>query len=468
MLQKNDQFVGEDVEALLVKSPRRSIFKAISRSVAQILLMGLVLGLSYLATMRLVETKPAIEKKPVFPAVYTVATIRTEARSHQPMITSYGEIVAGRSVELRSLVSGVIVSVSPSLKSGGVIAKGETLLEIDRFTFEGQLREAMANAAETDGKLEEAGSRVKLEESRLQSAREQLLIAQSDMKRIEELRARGIATEKQVEDRQLVLSQRTQSVEQSEINIQAEKAKIIQLKAIADRFAWKVEQSRRDLENTRLVAPFSGTIRSSSAEVGKLANANDIQVSMYQSDNLEVSFVLTDEQYGRLQSDKDGIAGRSITILWNVGGVDHFFNGSIDRIGAEITSTRGGIEVFGTLDIDSQEARIRPGAFVEINLPDKTYEQYFKIPDSAVYNSDTVYVIENGELVERKIAIAAYDGDMVLIKEGLAANEEVLTTRISEVSAGLKVRKESDPLPSPDRNPKQKAPNAVPAEDKAS
>lgn len=450
MLQKSDQFTADDVEALNepdAQSAPTTLGQILVKGFMQIVLMAVVLGIAFAFTMRLVNTKPEIAKRPIFPTVYTVDTVIVDPQTTNPVFSLYGEVVAARSVELRSLVAGEIVSVSPKLKSGGKVDKGEILLEIDSFTYEGQLREAKANALETQGKLEEANTRIRLEESRLNGARDQLELAKSDLTRIEQLRTRGTATEKQLDERKLILSQRALAVDQSEISIEAEKAKIRQLQAIVERLNWKIEQSMRDLENTELTAPFTGTVRSSTAEVGKLANANDIQVSMYQTDSLEARFVLTNEQFGRLQADGKGLIQRPVEIIWNVGGIDHSFPGVIDRIGAEISSARGGVEVFATIGAADHSVNMRPGAFVEILVPDRAYNEHVTLPDSALYHGDTVYVVEKGELVERPVKLAAFNGDTVLVESGLQKGEEVLITRISEISAGLKVRKEGDPEP---------------------
>ena len=54
-------------------------------------------------------------------------------------------------------------------------------------------------------------------------------------------------------------------------------------------------------------------------------------------------------------------------------------------------------------------------------------------------------VHRDGALVARTVAIASYDGEDVIVGSGLSGGDEVLITRISEISPGLKVRKEGDP-----------------------
>ncbi len=472
MLQKYDKDSqadrdGSDGNTAQAASNGRAatILSRLARSAAQIVLMAIVLAIAFTGTMRLVNTKPEIQKRPVFPTVYTVDTNLVSRMDVQPSITLYGETVASRTVDLRALVSGEIVAINDKLQSGDNVSKGEVLLEIDPFDYQGALREARANAAETAAKITEAEARLRLERSRLESGREQLELAKNDLERIQQLRTGGTATQKQVEDRELILSQRAQTVDQSEINITAEQARIVQLQAAAERLAWKIEQSERNLASTKLAAPFDGTIRTSSAEVGKLANVNDLLVSMYQADSLEARFVLSDEQFGRLQSDADGIIGRAVSVTWNVGGIDYAFPGEIVRIGADIASARGGVDVFARIGEADHPVSLRPGAFVEVNLPDRTFEQVVQLPDSAVFHGDTVYVVENGELVERKVTIAAYDGETALIAAGLGEGEEVLLTRIAEVSAGLKVRKEGEAAPPTGPRPQDNSGSAASGND---
>lgn len=416
------------------------------RAGGQFVLMMLILSGGFFGMTALIASKPEKPERPIFPRVYTVETIVAKTANHQPKIFLYGEVVAGRSVDLRSLVSGQVTSVSQKLKSGGMVQKGDALVEIDRFNYEGQLREANANAAETKARIQEYEAGVRLETGRLGSVKEQLALAQKDLDRIQQLRIRGAATAKQVEDKALILSQRSQSVEQSEVNIIAANAKLAQQKAVLERLEWKIELSQRNLKDTILVAPFSGTISSTQVQAGKLVGANDVLVSMYQSDLLEARFVLTDERFGRIQADGSGLIGRPVNVTWTVGGSEYVYKAKIDRIGAEIASTRGGVEVFATIQQRNADIALRPGAFVDINLADRIFKNHIQLPDTALYNGDTIYIVKQKKLMGKKVSIASFVGESILIKSGISAGDEVLTTRISEVGNGLRVRNEGDPV----------------------
>jgi len=418
-------------------------------AVLQALLMVVILVGSYFIAQRMIAEKPEPRKRPAFQTVYTVDTVKPVAQDHQPVFTAYGQTIAARSVELRSLVSGEIIAVNPKLRAGAQVDRGETLVEIDEFEYRGALAEAQANLAEARAGIVESEAQVAMERGKLGSAQEQLELAQTDLDRAASLRKRNAVTQQQVEARKLVVSQREQALATSRDMITVQEARVQKMNATIDRLQWRVEQAQRNLNSTVLKAPFKGIVRSSTAEIGRAITANDVVVSMYEAGSLEVTFTLTDAQYGRLQTSEAGLKDRRVELAWTVGGKEYTFPAAIDRIGAEITSNRGGVEVIARLGEITNGVTLRPGAFVEVRVPDVVFAGTFAIPDTAIYGTNTVYTIVENKLVENTVSISAFEGETVLVSSGLKPGDEVLTTRITEVSAGLNVRREGDPVEPP-------------------
>ncbi len=437
MLKKNDQ-INDKRPLSGASETRRTIVGSILRGLPQVAVMIAVLTAGLLGMNWLISNKNEAPQRSAFKPVFAVETVIAKSGVWQPRMIVYGEVQASRFVDLRSLVAGQVISVNPALKVGGYIEEGEALVEIDTFTYKGQLREAKANLQETNARIEEYQARISMEASQITRLHEQYKIALSDYQRIEALRQGGTATAKQLEDRSLVVSQRRQALEQSELTLVAEQAKLEQQRAIADRFDWKVKEAERHLKDTVLKAPFSGIVSEKNAEVGRIVSVNDPLVSLFEKELLEVRFTLTDQRFGRIQSDQTGIVGREVEAIWVVGGREFRFPATIDRIGAQITSNRGGVEVVAVIDSPTVGSPLRPGAFVEVIVPDKAFEGHFRIPESAIYE-DNVYVVENDQLVVRNVNVAARDGEYVVVDGELEDGDEVLTTRIAEISPGLSV-----------------------------
>ena len=297
-----------------------TILSLMLRGAIQIILMVAVLAGSFLFMNSLIDAKPEVRKRPKFRTVYTVNTQPVVLGDHRPQFSVYGETLASRSVDLRSLVSGEVISINPDLRVGTRVNKGDALVEIDAFNFEGAVREARANRDEVLARIRENQSRIKLEKSKYSHLKIQMDLASADHQRIAALRAKGTTTQKQLDDRAMALSQRTQASEQSQINLQAEIAKLEQQKAALERLNWRLQLAEKNLLNTVLKAPFDGIVRTTGVEIGKIVSANDIVVSIYEDEKIDVRFTLTDERYGRLQTDDQGIVGRKIAVNWTIGG----------------------------------------------------------------------------------------------------------------------------------------------------
>ncbi|MCC2111782.1 MAG: HlyD family efflux transporter periplasmic adaptor subunit [Hyphomicrobiales bacterium] len=387
-----------------------------------------------------IRTKPEVPTRPAREQVYVIETTAAVRADIRPKITVYGEIVAGRTVDLRALVGGEIVSVSPKLKSGAIVEAGEVLVEIDRFAYEGAVTEARANLSEARAKVVESEGRITLEQASLRRAREQLDLAKRDLERAEKLESTGAIAAKSLDDRRLLVSQRSQAVDQHFNTLAIEQSRLQQQLTAIERLEWRFTQAERNLRDTTLKAPFRAVVRTTNAEIGRLANVNDVIASLYDADRIEARFSLSDKQFGRIIADVGGVAGRKVEVRWHLGETVERYEGMIDRSGADVVSSRGGIDLFARIEPAADRPALRPGTFVEIVLDDRVYERAIALPETAIYGGDHVFIVVDDRLQRRDVELLAYDGDTVLVDGDIADGAAVLTTRIAEIGEGLKVR----------------------------
>ena len=64
-----------------------------------------------------------------------------------------------------------------------------------------------------------------------------------------------------------------------------------------------------------------------------------------------------------------------------------------------------------------------------------------RLPGAAIYNEDTIYIVEGERLASRKVRIVSRTGNEALATVvGLKSDARIVTTRLPEASPGLKVR----------------------------
>jgi len=414
------------------------------RALAQAVLALAVLGAGYAAYQALLGSKQEVAQRPAREQVFAVRTVPAAFSTHVPTLHLYGEAVAGRQVELRVLVPGEVVRVGDNLRDGSLVKKGEMLLEIDKFAYQGALVEAQANLREAQAGVAESAARVKLEQDGLARAQEQLTLARRDLDRAVELAKGGALSAKTVDDRKLVVSQREQAVEQHQNTLAVEQARADQQRASLARLEWRVSDAERKLADTTLTAPFDAHVSGVSAEVGRVLNANDVVATLIGSADVEVKLSLTDNQYGRIVADAGTVIGRPVEVVWTLGSTSSRYAGRIERVAAEIKPESGGVSVYVKIDPASGAPALRSGAFVEVQVPDRSYPNAVRLPETALYGSDTVYVVgADGRLARREVELLGHDGTDIFVSGALKPGEHVVTSRISEIGEGLKVEEQT-------------------------
>ncbi len=115
------------------------------------------------------------------------------------------------------------------------------------------------------------------------------------------------------------------------------------------------------------------------------------------------------------------------------------FEAIIERLGAEIDSTSGGIDIFARLLGLNFTTPLRPGAFVAVGIPGRIYNDVIKIPRSALLDNKYLFIIREGRLKRFNVEIVQLGPDWVLISDDKLDGELVAVKPFPEMAEGLKV-----------------------------
>jgi len=371
----------------------------------------------------LVRTKPELAPVAKQETVYTVSTQPVVFTDNRPELTVFGEIAAGQQTDLRALVQGDVMSVAENFRNGGAVRRGRALLTIDPFEYE-------AKIAETKALIAEANARIRSETLSLKTDREVLELKETDVERFRNLRKKGSVSAKSLDQALVDLNLQQQTVARREAAILAEKARLEQHKVA-------LERAERDLKRTVLRAPFDGFLSAVTVQKGSVVNSSDKIAHLVGSGAFEAQGHLSDAQYGRLLQD-GGLEGRPATVRWTVGKEVITYDAVIARLTASIDADTGGVTFYALLDAEGIDLPIRPGAFVEISLPDRHFPDSARLPAIAVHEDSRVFVLEDGRLVARAVRVLGREGDDVIVDGELKPGEHVVLTRFTEMAPGVR------------------------------
>ena len=385
----------------------------------------------------LMTNRPQLASAPPEERVWVVEAVEIAYGELQPELTLFGEVIAGREVEMRALVAGPVVALGENFVEGGSVRRGELLVAIDPFDSQALLDERTAQRAEARARAEEIVASSYAESQAIEREIEQADMIADDVARYEVLRSRGTVSQKALDDARLALSRQREAVIVRRNAFDTWATKLAQQNAIIDRLEVGVRRARRDLDRTRLLAPMDGFLSDTSAAIGKRLSVNDRVARLVAAEALEVHVNLSDSQYGRLL-DEGGLKGRAARVVWKVGARSIAADAVIERTGAQIDAASGGVSVYARLKGVDLKSPLRPGAFVEVTLKDRRYSDVARLPESALHG-DTVYAVEGDRLAARRVEVLAHYGDDMVVRGELKDGDRVVTTRFTEIAPGVKV-----------------------------
>ncbi|MCH7709957.1 MAG: efflux RND transporter periplasmic adaptor subunit, partial [Myxococcales bacterium] len=260
--------------------------------------IGVIAGCSLIAAI-LIAVRAPIESSEILDIAPRVRVLNVSQETVNLTVETHGTVTPRTESELIPEVSGPVISVSPQLVSGGFFQKGDVLLEIDRRDYQTALDRAKAVRLRT----------------RSEHAR-----AKKELGRQEKLRASGAASQARFDD--------------------ATNAAQIAAAALQEARAL-LEQAERDLERTRVLAPFTGRVREENVGVGQFVNRGNSVAKLYATDFVEIRLPVPDQQLAFLDLQLAGVAasdqtGPRVKLHASFAGGEYTWEGWVHRTEGEI------------------------------------------------------------------------------------------------------------------------------------
>ena len=183
--------------------------------------------------------------------------------------------------------------------------------------------------------------------------------------------------------------------------------------------------------------------------MGQRVGTSDRIARLIEAGRMEVRFRLTQRDFGGLLPGTNQVSktlknssellDKKIQVKWRIGDRYLNFMAIIERLGAEIDATSGGIDAYARLLNIDLDTPLRPGAFVEVLVPAKMYQEVLRIPDTAIGGENEIYLVEGGRLVSRSIEVVRKVDKWVLIRGANLDGKEIITRPFPEMADGIRV-----------------------------
>ncbi|EST14482.1 efflux transporter, RND family, MFP subunit [Pseudomonas putida S610] len=344
-----------------------------------------------------------------------VPQVRVETLQLQPLaITSElnGRILAPRTAQVRARVAGVVLK--RVYREGSDVKQGDVLFQIDPAPFKADLDSAQAALARADATRYQA--------------------------RLQEQRYRELVNDKAVSGQEYDNA----------------KASLLQANAAVAEAKAAVQRARLNLGYATVTAPIAGRIGRAQVTEGALVGQNEatplatieqldpIHVDVTQSTR-EITALRKALRAGQLQRvDADQA---SVTLIEDDGsayplpGKLLFSDIQVDPSTNQITLR----SEFPNPNLD-----LLPGSYVRVRLAQAVQPQGLSVPQRAILRDSAgvpkVLVVDaQSQVSERQVALGSVQGDRWVVREGLAAGDQVVVEGLQHAKAGERVQIEPAP-----------------------
>ncbi|MDB5325910.1 MAG: efflux transporter, family, subunit [Phycisphaerales bacterium] len=386
-----------------------------------------------------------------------------EAAADPVVLNATGYIVAAHKIELASKAIGRVAWVG--VEMGDKIQKGEVLVRLEDDEYrarvaqeQGQLDNAKAKLAEL-----EAGSRpqeIATVKATLDKSLAELAVAETNFKRVADLKATRAVSNQQVDDAEALVASRRAQVDSD--RQQLELSKVGPRKEQVDAQKGTVRQlegglalAMVDLDNTVIRSPVPATVLSRNVEVGEFVTTGFV------GENGAKGFVVSIADLNDLRVDLDVSQNDFAKVLpkqpcWIVTDAypDRRYAGLVDLISPEANRQKATVQV--RVKVSNPDELLRPdmNATVSFLSPSKlaatqksaTLEAKdrpaLRVPVTAVRDG-AVFTIESGKAVRRTVTAGTTVGEDVEIRKGLIGGEDLIIDPPADLQEGAAVRSAS-------------------------
>ncbi|GAB3090980.1 efflux RND transporter periplasmic adaptor subunit [Aestuariicella hydrocarbonica] len=325
-------------------------------------------------------------------------------------LSSFGSVQPRTQSLLVSQVNGVIIEVNPIFRDGGFFNKGDVLVQIDDRDYQ---------AAAKVAKSELLQAQLSLEEEKARSHQ-----AQKDWQRLGDGEP---ASDLVLRKPQLAAAQ----------------AQLFSAQA-------NFEKAQLDLERTRIRAPYNGRVKSAMVDLGQFVNSNSQLAEIFATDVVEIRLPLKNSELAMINLPEN-YRGLAVSpeeypdvMIESDLGEHQQWQGKIVRTEAAIDENSHQLYVVAQIQdpfavAQSDKTPLKIGQYVTARIDGKTVKNALVVPASSVYQGSYLYVIENGALQRRNVALSFQTSEQAVISQGLTPGSEVIVSPLGQVTSGTLV-----------------------------
>ncbi len=347
--------------------------------------------------------KVKFKRKPPVKTASVVDTIKVNPGRFTARIQVMGTVQPDREVVIKSQVTGKVIQVAQEFVQGGLILRGQTLVQIDPTDYKLDVNKAKSalSRAKADFEIEKGQQQISREELKLMNQ-----ISPDEVK---------------------------------ETSLLLRKPQLEQARAAVTSAQNDLEAALLDLERTKITAPFHALILSKEVDAGAMAAAQGTIATLVDVNSYQVKVKVPLDRLDHIRVNET--AGNPVLIRSLYAGRE--WKGRVVRTTGTVTeqSRMAGviIQVDDPLGLGSAKGRaaMMLDDHVEAVIEGQSFDNVFSLPRTLIRENSSLWTYNGGHLEIRKVTPVWIENDRVLIRSGLNPGDLVISSDLFTPVQGM-------------------------------
>ncbi|QDU60056.1 Multidrug resistance protein MdtA precursor [Planctomycetes bacterium Pan216] len=417
----------------------------------------IVVGVAILA-IAVANGKP-LNREPLAELARPLRVAAATPRELAPVVVGYGTAQPTSVWTAVTEVSGRLVDVHPKLDAGERVRQGELLLRIDPTDYQLRVDQLEAELTQANAMLRETEQRLENEKALLEIEEESLRLTESELARMQKLASRAAASASDLDlERRSRLTQLRQ-VQSIRNTIAVLPVQIDNQRAAIKLTQSKLDEAKRNLERTRIIAPFEGRLAEVTLEPGQVVATGERLFELHADDAMEIEAQFPLDKVRELFTSRNNFSSESgqavltqhhweplrVMVRARDGNTAVEWVGKVTRVRErldEVTRTLGVVVEVSNRGEGGQPSAVPDllkGTFCEVELIGEPRRESIVIPRVALAGKNVYIVDDENRLSRRPVNVDFIAHEEVRIESGIEPGERVVITDPTPAVEGMLV-----------------------------
>ena len=375
------------------------------------------------------------------PPAVDVSTATAIKRDLPRFFEATGSLAGDQQTDVAPQTSGKVVAVGVDI--GSPVRRGQMLVRLDDAELKLRVEQATAQVNQAKANVRQAEEKIGLRPGQafdpnrvaeVAAARVTLDLAEKNLKRAEKLIESGDVS-RQFYDQQR--AQRDQLKEQYDVALAQARQNYAGVEVARTNVAnaeAALGLAKQNLSYAVIPSPMDGYVSERTADLGEYVSPQQKVATIVRTNPLRVRIDIPEQAIPEVRV---GQSVSATTSAWP----DRNFAGRVARIAPNVSAQSRTLTV--EAEIENSSGALKPGQFATVRILQERAEPAVLVPARAVVTEagvSRVFVIKNGHAEQRLVQTGQTEGDLIEIRQGVAADELVATSNQQQLSDGVAVK----------------------------